>query len=155
MHSATSTSRPRPILIKLCTAWDRKLLLLHRTFLRDFRIKRLFLHEDVSPDHRLRKGKSNASAEISPPDDLPVGSLVNSTASDYSTNDAFSTALPPTHPSIHHSGGPSSPAESEASLLSVCPMPVRAASPPPSHSSSSSSSSTVVQNSLDVGHDSA
>ena len=100
----------------------------------------------MSHDHRLCKGKSNASAEISPPDDPPVGSLV-STASNSSTNSAFSTALPPTPPSIHHSRGP-------LLQLSLKRVPVHASSQPPSHSSSSSSS-TVVQGSLDVSHDSA
>ena len=54
VQPATSSSRPRPILIRLCTAWDRKLVLLRKASLRDFRIKRLFLREDVSPDHKLR-----------------------------------------------------------------------------------------------------
>lgn len=49
----------RPVLIKLCTAWDRKLVLLRKSNLRHFRIKRLFLREDVSPDHRLRQRSSS------------------------------------------------------------------------------------------------
>ena len=49
----------RHVLIKLCTAWDRKLVLLRKSNLRHFRIKRLFLREDVSPDHRLRQRSSS------------------------------------------------------------------------------------------------
>ena len=63
---ASPSSRPRPLLIKLCTVWDRKLLLLRKSNLREFRIKRLFLREDVAPDHKLHQRKpvppSTASA---------------------------------------------------------------------------------------------
>ena len=44
---------PRPILVKLSTAWDCKLALSRRVKLKEFHIKRLFLREDVAPDHRL------------------------------------------------------------------------------------------------------
>ena len=53
--SQSSSSPPHPILIKLCTAWDFKLILSCRGKLRDFHIKRLFLREDVAPDHKLRQ----------------------------------------------------------------------------------------------------
>ena len=53
-----SSSRPRPLLIKLCTVWDRKLLLMRKTNLRNFHNKRLFLCEDVAPDHKLRQKRS-------------------------------------------------------------------------------------------------
>ena len=49
---------PRPILVKLSTAWDRKLVLSRRVKLKEFHIKRLFLREDVAPDHRLRRRPS-------------------------------------------------------------------------------------------------
>ena len=49
---STSSSRPRPVLIKLATAWDRKIILLRR---RNLKIPHLFLREDVPPDHRLRQ----------------------------------------------------------------------------------------------------
>ena len=55
---ASPSSRPRPLLIKLCTVWDRKLLLLRKSNLREFRIKHLFLREDVAPDHKLRQSLS-------------------------------------------------------------------------------------------------
>ena len=57
--SLSTSSRPRLLLIKLCTAWDRKLLLLRRFGLKDFHVKRLFLREDVAPDHQLRKRQSS------------------------------------------------------------------------------------------------
>ena len=58
--SISSSARPRPILVKLSSAWDRKLLLLRKSNLRDFRIGRLFLREDVPPDHKLRQRKSKS-----------------------------------------------------------------------------------------------
>ena len=155
--STSSTSRPRPILIKLCTAWDRMLILLHKTNLRNFHTKRLFLREDVSPGHRLRRRKSNASAETSPPGDSSVDSS-GSAAKDSCNSGVVSAPQASSHPPVASASSTRnslSPAESETSLLSVCPLPVHAASQPPSHSSSTSSSSTVVQGSLDDHHDSA
>ena len=155
--STSSTSRPRPILIKLCTAWDCKLVLLHKTNLRNFHTKRLFLREDVSPDHRLRRGKSNASAETSPTGDSSVDSS-GSAAKDSCNSGVVSAPQASSHPPVASASSTRnslSPAESETSLLSVCPLPVHAASQPPSHSSSTSSSSTVVQGSSDDHHDSA
>ena len=73
----------RPVLIKLCTAWDRKLVLLRKSNLRHFCIKRLFLR-DVSPDHRLRqrsssqKQPSNVSVQGSV---VPPPAVGNSTSS--------------------------------------------------------------------------
>ena len=59
----SASSHPRPILIKLCTAWDRKLVLLHKTSLKNFRIKSLFLREDMPPDHKLRSRKPKPLVE--------------------------------------------------------------------------------------------
>ena len=70
-RSQSSSSRPRPLLIKLCTAWDRKLILLRKTKLREFRIKRLFLREDVAPDHKLRQRQSDPSSKSNAPSSAP------------------------------------------------------------------------------------
>ena len=51
-HSAPRQSRPRPILIKLSMAWDRKLVLLRKRNLKEFRIKHLFVREDLPPEFR-------------------------------------------------------------------------------------------------------
>ena len=70
--SDSPLSRPRPLLIKLCTAWDRKLVLIRRFMLKDFHLKRLFVREDVAPDHKLRQRQS-----APPPNNAaPVGSSV-------------------------------------------------------------------------------
>ena len=39
--SSKSSSRPRPVLIKLCAAWDRKILLVQKWKLQQFRLKGL------------------------------------------------------------------------------------------------------------------
>ena len=56
--SSTTCPRPRPLLLKLSTAWDRKLVLSSKHKLKDFRLEHLYLREDVPPDHRIRQGKS-------------------------------------------------------------------------------------------------
>ena len=66
--SSTSRSRPRPVLIKLCAAWDRKILLVQKRKLQQFRLKGLFLRADVPPEHRLHQGSSKSSSK---PESLP------------------------------------------------------------------------------------
>ena len=70
-RSQSSYSRPCPLLIKLCKAWDRKLILLRRTKLKEFRIKRLFLRKDVAPDHKLRQQQSDPSSKSNAPSSAP------------------------------------------------------------------------------------
>ena len=67
----TSSFRPRPVLIKLCTAWDQKFVLLRKSCLKDFHIKRLFLRKDVPPEHKLHVRKVVSSLHSS---DLNQGS---------------------------------------------------------------------------------
>ena len=60
----SSSVRARPLLVKVSIAWDRKLVLLRKSTcrLRDFRISRLFLREDVPPEHKLRQRRSKLTA---------------------------------------------------------------------------------------------
>ena len=60
-YSASSSKRPWPILIKLATAWDHKIILLQKCILRDNETHRLFLREDVAPDHRFRQKAEHPS----------------------------------------------------------------------------------------------
>ena len=55
--SSNTTSRVHvyPILVKIYTAWERKLILLRKSRLRDFRTKHLFVREDIPPEHKLRQ----------------------------------------------------------------------------------------------------
>ena len=54
-HSVSPQARPRPVLIKLSVAWDRKLVLLRKRKLKNFRIERLFVREDLPIELRQHK----------------------------------------------------------------------------------------------------
>ena len=125
-------------LIKLCTAWDRKLMLLRKSSLKDFHIKRLYLREDVPPEHKLHVRKV-------------VSSLNSSDLNQSSSTTAISHPSPSTAASTPHSladnpsnvESPPSTVYAESlkvvhSALATC------ASKSLSHSSSSTSSSSVV-----------
>ena len=145
--STSSSSRPRPILIKLCTAWDRKLVLLRKSSLKDFCLKRLFLREDVSPDHKLRVRKSISSVH---PGDSTEGPSVSAA----SNTSPGSAALTPTH-----SSGDSSPSNVVPLSTTVYDAPSRSVHPTltagasqPSPQSSSTFSAAVVQGGLNDSH---
>ena len=70
-EAALGPQRPRPVLIKLDTVWNRRLVLASKRKLKGFRIERLFLREDLSVEARRKlaklrlaksKGNSNASS---------------------------------------------------------------------------------------------
>ena len=58
-----SQTRPRPILIKLSVAWDHKLALLRKRNLQNFRIKRLFIREDLPLELRQQRTSKVRHAE--------------------------------------------------------------------------------------------
>ena len=61
-----SNPRPRPLLVKLTSVWERRLVLAGRRSLKSFRITRLFIREDLTPEQRThlsrRSHKSSAQA---------------------------------------------------------------------------------------------
>ena len=155
-HSSTAPrqSRPRPILIKLSMAWDRKLVLLRKRNLKEFRIKHLFVREDLPPELRqqnpsrvrmekktggslgekLHVSTSASTALAQSQQEQTSGSMVDiaqksCTASLRSRRDS-SQSISSTH-TVLEDGSPSPP-------LSPSPHSSRSVSP-------SSSSSTVVQ----------
>ena len=153
-HSSTAQSRPRPILIKLSMAWDRKLVLLRKRNLKEFRIKHLFVREDLPPELRqqnhsrvmlekktggslgekLHVCTSASSALAQSQQEQTSGSMVDiaqksCTASLRSRRDS-SQSISSTH-TVLEDGSPSPP-------LSPSPHSSRSVSP-------SSSSSTLVQ----------
>ena len=145
--STSSSSRPRPILIKLYTAWDRKLVLLRKSSLKDFCLKRLFLREDVSPNPKLRVRKSISSVH---PGDSTQGPSVSAA----SNTSPGSAALTPTHSSADRSPSdvvPLSTTVCDTPLRSVHPTLTAGASQPPPQSSSTSSAA-VVQGGLNDSH---
>ena len=137
--SQTTSSRPRPVLIKLCTAWDRKLVLLHKSSLKDFHIKRLFLREDVPPEHKLRVRKVVSSLHSS---DLNQGSSTTAISHPSPSTVALTPHSSADNPSSNVGSPPATVcAESSKvvhSALATCP------SKSLSHSSSSTFSSSVV-----------
>ena len=44
----------RPVLVKLSSAWDRKVVLLNKRKLKNYHISRLFVREDLAPELRKR-----------------------------------------------------------------------------------------------------
>ena len=134
VRSTSSLSHPRPIQI---TARD---CFTSEDCIKDFRIKHLFLREDVPPDHKLRARKPIASLDSTPPGDPSVDAPVSSVCSS-STSGAVSAgptqALTNTLASSAQCSRCSvSPAVFEAS--SQCPVPICAVSQTPSHPYSSS-----------------
>ena len=75
----TSSSRVqvRPILVKIATVWDRKLILMCKSRLREFKIKHLFVREDVPPEYKLRQRRSRPVPSVSKPE-APVVASVSS-----------------------------------------------------------------------------
>ena len=47
-----TTSRPRPILLKLASPWDCRLVLANHSNLKHYSVKGIFVHEDLSPEAR-------------------------------------------------------------------------------------------------------
>ena len=145
-------------MIKLCTVWDRKLLLLRKSNLREFRIKRLFLREDVAPDHKLRQRKpvppstASASGTSLPPVESataePANLLVKTPTPSTSAQALSSGVTQLSSPKLllrHRSVSPA--VLSRNSSLS---RSVRSVSP--SSDSSSCSTSTLVQDSESIHH---
>ena len=128
--SQTTSSHPRPVLIKLCTAWDRKLV--------------LFLREDVLPEHKLRVRKVVSSLHSS---DLSQGSSTTA----ISHPSPSTAALTPSHSSADNPssnvGSPPATVCAESSKV-VHSALATCASKSLSHSSSSTFSSSVVLDGL-------
>ena len=156
--SAPCQSHSRPILIKLSMAWDRKLVLLRKRNLKEFRIKHLFVREDLPPELRqqnpsrvrmekkiggslgekLHVSTSASSALAQSQQEQTSGSIVDiaqksCTASLRSRHDS-SQSISSTH-TVLEDGSPLPPPPPPPSLS---PHSSRSVSP-------SSSSSTVVQ----------
>ena len=48
-------ARPRPVLVKLTTIWDKRLLLLSKQKLKEFKLSRIFIRPDFSPQERATR----------------------------------------------------------------------------------------------------
>ena len=137
-----SSHRPRPVLVKLTTPWDRKLILLRKRNLRTFKVPRLFLREDVPPDHKLRVKIPTKGAGQSPSTDAPPVSGV-STVPPQSKQSHSSVATSSSNQDSEFTRD-SSPHASLASLPPATPDGSPSSSPT-DLLSSTSSSGTIVQ----------
>ena len=135
-HNSNSSTRPRPVLIKLSTAWDRKAILLRKRNLQHFRISRLFLRADVPPDHQLRQTKTKAQSHVpsSFHSSVLVGKSVPSTVQVPSSQD-IPCRSPPTHTHTIQ----------DSTSSSLVPSDLHHHTAHSSSISSSSSTSTLVQ----------
>ena len=68
-----SSTRPRPLLIKLDNCWDRRLLLSSRRSLKSFEKCRLFLREDLPPHARHRQSNPPANSQDNSNFNVPSG----------------------------------------------------------------------------------
>ena len=59
----STTSRPRPILLKLASPWDRRLVLANRSNLKHYSVKGIFVREDLSLSRQVDLGLVTTSAE--------------------------------------------------------------------------------------------
>ena len=58
-EASVSTARPCPLLIKLDSSWDRRLLLASCRKLKGYTTHKLFLREDLPPEARITKYKAD------------------------------------------------------------------------------------------------
>ena len=52
-------AHPRPVLVKLTTIWDKRLLLFSKQKLKAFRLSRIFVRPDLSPEERATRKYRN------------------------------------------------------------------------------------------------
>ena len=140
--SNSSQTRPRPILIKLAVAWDRKLILLRKRNLKNFKVKHLFVREDLPIERRHKSVvDSKASAKDTHP---PIPSApIDASCTGPCTDSVESTSKHFVSLSNYRSSSPqSSKSDPDSSLLSRHSL---GRSSSVESASSSSSSSTLVQ----------
>ncbi len=53
---------PRPVLVRLSTVWDRRLVLASKRKLKEFHISRLFIREDLSLEDRQKRSTASQGA---------------------------------------------------------------------------------------------
>ena len=131
---------PCSVLVKLSTPWDCKLILPRKRNLRG-KIPRLFLREDVTPDHKLRSRKSGTSSSAARKSNVAFSSYLV-------TGESSSLSLPlSTASQVTELSGPPSLLDSSHALS---PVTSSCSSSPATSQPSSSSSHTIVQGQVDI-----
>ena len=120
---------------------DCKLIFLCKRNLRGFKLPRLFLHEDVPHDHKLRSGKSGTSSST-------AGKSNVASSSHLVAGESASPSLPlSTANQVTELSDPPSLLDSSHALL---PVNSSCSSSPAISQHSSSSSRTIVQGQADT-----
>ena len=97
--SPTVSVRPRPLLIKLTSIWDKRLVLASKRVLKEYSVPRIFINEDLPLEVRRaraqkRQSVSNSRAQhSSPPASVPLASTSSLSPSSHSGHDTSSVAL--------------------------------------------------------------
>ena len=65
-------TRPRPVLLKVSSAWDRRLILSTVRKLRDYTLKRIYIREGLSSDERLKRREAYLARTRKDPTPLAV-----------------------------------------------------------------------------------
>jgi len=81
-------SRPRPIVLKLASHWDQRLVFASRFNLKHLGVKGIFVREDLSPEARQQRKKDFASHRSTSGSELSLSKPVDvghSTVPDYSS----------------------------------------------------------------------
>ena len=137
---SASSKRPTPVLIKLETGWDRKIILLNKRKLNEYSTPRLFLREDVPPNQRLRQKVERPSSNDAEP--LSAGDKSSASEKPLVTSDSLhppemnpprsdspsrrSLSAPMDPASVQHTSSPSHvqrstlPPLSQSSFISTC-----------------------------------
>ena len=147
--------RPLPVLIKLTTPWDRRLILLQKSNLQKFKIACLFLREDVPPDHKFRlkyvKKDSPSTSEVSHTEpNMSIAALPDDSnvMQSQSTNSNVSNKLPTNKISPPPSSSKDHPLRQSPPPATLAFSQIfthsRSHSPSPAESNSSASSSFII-----------
>ena len=62
--SVDGNSCPRPVLVKLATVWDERLVLVSRPKMKEFRVGRIFIRSDLSTEERARRCPQPPSSHV-------------------------------------------------------------------------------------------
>ena len=74
-RSKDSQLKPRPLLIKLASVWDRRMIMSNVRKLKDYQVSKLYIREDLSPedsDIRKEKFKKSKPSSVNKEHDLVI-----------------------------------------------------------------------------------
>ena len=61
VNAEQAPSRPRPLLLKLASAWDRRLVLSNKYKLKQYDVQGIFIREDLTPEERQQRREKLAA----------------------------------------------------------------------------------------------